>query len=782
MNEYRVQTSEAIRSVEILSPTGFSWLGKPIDQLDPAVRERLEPPTRRAYLLYNLQSRLYESFYCRGVPRPKGWDRHGLRVPAHNTLLARALSKANHGSGYVQRGWRVESVRPAGEGTEVRVVRGDLLVRAAPEDCIREGEGPLAPGDAVSIRFGKELTAISPTYYMAVGNRDLDDGDTAPLARIYFNVGPDLAPRLTDGVTRHLNDAEVPYRFKVVSDPAIFVRRDAAVLYVRRRDYGRAIGALAELVLGMARDTRPGVPAFTRRLAPGVSVAEQPADGDSFGFHRSGLIAEGLIRAHEQELTGLDARLASVAACFAELGLDLDRPYLEAESEDVYEPLPEPAGAVPAALERSEASGETETEAEASFLEVARSIGDQLAAGAQRHGGRCTWVTPEDRLNQNGSPEYVFRTLGPDLYAGTSGVGLFLAELYGATREPAFREVARGAFAHALARTRAVPGEPLGLYAGSLGVVYAAVRGAAALEDDDLRGAAAERLVELADADLAGQEFDLSTGSAGVALALLALHGELDDPALLESAVRAGEVVLGGARPSPGGLSWPSPAVPRPRDLLGYLHGASGIAHALLELYEASGDRRFADAARAAFGYERAFYDTGRGNWPDLRELRGEHAKPAVFITHWCHGAPGIALARARGYQLLGDERLREEAVAAIETTRRETERLLREGTGNFSLCHGLAGNAAVLDEASRRIGAPDGGSTSVTVGRAGVSQVARRGLPWPCGVSSGESPTLMLGVAGVGHFYLTLARPEVRSILFLEPTSARAPGAVPAA
>jgi hypothetical protein len=74
---------------------------------------------------------------------------------------------------------------------------------------------------------------------------------------------------------------------------------------------------------------RPRIPALTLELAPGVGLAEGTRDAVSFGTHRCGLIAEAVVRAHEQGLTRPAARLAMVADRFAEAGVALDAPYRE---------------------------------------------------------------------------------------------------------------------------------------------------------------------------------------------------------------------------------------------------------------------------------------------------------------------------------------------------------------------------------------------------------------------------------------------------------------------
>jgi len=42
--------------------------------------------------------------------------------------------------------------------------------------------------------------------------------------------------------------------------------------------------------------------------------------------------------------------------------------------------------------------------------------------------------------------------------------------------------------------------------------------------------------------------------------------------------------------------------------------------------------------------------------------------------------------------------------------------------------------------------------------GQHAIAQIATHDMPWPCGVNGGgETPNLMLGIAGIGHFFLRL-------------------------
>jgi lantibiotic modifying enzyme len=70
-------------------------------------------------------------------------------------------------------------------------------------------------------------------------------------------------------------------------------------------------------------------------------------------------------------------------------------------------------------------------------------------------------------------------------------------------------------------------------------------------------------------------------------------------------------------------------------------HGAAGFAYALASLSAATGRDEFAKAASECIAFENSSYDAKRHNWPDLRGDGG----PA-WPCQWCHGAPGIGLAR----------------------------------------------------------------------------------------------------------------------------------------
>jgi lantibiotic modifying enzyme len=403
---------------------------------------------------------------------------------------------------------------------------------------------------------------------------------------------------------------------------------------------------------------------------------------------------------------------------------------------------------------------------------TAEAIGRRIARDAVWHRGRCNWVGAEPLGDHTGDAigPVTYAALTPDLYAGTSGVALYLAELSAVTADPEARRTAVGAIRQALSRVHDVPPPlRLGLFSGWLGIALAAARVGVLLEAPELvaRACALVRRVTLARVD--PREFDVISGRAGAILALLALERMLDDPALRDRATRLGDDLVATAVEEDGGWSWRSPDAPRHRNLTGYSHGTAGVAHAALELFAATGRARYRDVALHAFRYERRWFDPDHGNWPDFRvDVPGRRGvQPASFATLWCHGAPGIALSRLRAHELCGDHRLGAEARAGLRTTATAIASTLDAGTGNYSLCHGLAGNADVLLHGEEILGS--GGLDTVrSVAEAGIEHHGSQRVPWPCGTHCGETPNLMLGLAGIGHFYLRLHHPSTPSVLFL--------------
>ena len=426
------------------------------------------------------------------------------------------------------------------------------------------------------------------------------------------------------------------------------------------------------------------------------------------------------------------------------------------------------------------------------FLETAHSIGLSLCRSARWQGALCTWLGPS--TEPVGSDwQIVHRLYGPEVYHGTAGNALFLSQLYRSTGDPLVRSVAEGAMRYALSQRHQIPANlRVGFYTGWAGLAYACVELGEALEDPRWTDAGLKLFRDLRDEDLDVQALDVLAGYAGGLAALLNVHQRLSlqDPEadledLMDLAKELGEKLLDRAHRREEGWSWDTTDGGSQDHLTGFSHGAAGIAWSLLELYDATRDERFLEAGLEGFRYERHWYSADEENWPDLRDpellnaARGPNptSSPLTCPHLWCHGAPGIGLSRLRGWQITGEAGLREEAEAALRSTTRDLQNHLGLG-GNYSLCHGLAGNAELLIYGSEILAEPAIRELAEQIGLVGIHRHGSPASHWPSGMmGSPEAPNLMLGLAGTGYFYLRLYDAKTPPVLILPRSSGAGQG-----
>jgi lantibiotic modifying enzyme len=380
-----------------------------------------------------------------------------------------------------------------------------------------------------------------------------------------------------------------------------------------------------------------------------------------------------------------------------------------------------------------------------SFLDAAQSIGRDIVTSAIWHDGRCSWVGVAADPKDAWQPEY--RALESNLYDGTAGVGLFLAELAAVTGHADARRTSLGAMRHAM--SRAPYSARPGFHAGSLGIAWAVARAAALLGEDELHDGA-RGLPSAARPQPDGCS-DVVLGDAGSAVARLLLAEMFDDASLLDEAVTTGEQVLERATVGPHGWSWPTPVPRYRRNLCGLSHGAGGIGWALLELFATTGDERFRKGAEGAFAYERSWLHEASGTWPDLRiggQRRNARPAPTPVRATWCHGEAGIAVTRLRAIGVLGPGSYESEARVALDTTERHLVAALPYEIEDLTLSYGLSGAADVL-LSDGRMDAP------LALGHVALERYGTSG--WPCGGGGETTPALFRGTGGIGWWLLRL-------------------------
>jgi type 2 lantibiotic biosynthesis protein LanM len=410
----------------------------------------------------------------------------------------------------------------------------------------------------------------------------------------------------------------------------------------------------------------------------------------------------------------------------------------------------------------------------ARLLDLASRIGERIVERSRQTGAHANWLG----IDLVRDREWRLTPLGLDLYNGTPGVCLFLAYLGAMTRRDVFTSTARAALATIFEQMKRFSSSgatgAVGAFGELLSPAYVIVHLARIWKDPALIERAHAAISRLGPQIAADTELDLISGSAGALALLVAIDRAAPSRTTLEAAILAAGRLIACAVSTPNDTGR---ALPAPREsfstkpLTGFSHGASGLAFALLrfasiERVDDSLRSACRELARDALRYERSAFSDEHANWPDFRresvaDLSTGASVELRYETAWCHGAPGIALARVAALAdetMSTDRNLARELEVATRTT-------LTDGFGhNHSLCHGDLGNLEAVVTARGSI------DDEVRVIAARICDSIERQGPLsgsPLGV---ETPGLMTGLAGIGFELLRLSDPRrVPSVLTLE-------------
>ena len=334
--QLNAQLRKIVRAVEARSTDSFTFAGRHFSlgaQGGMHAHGFAQQPPQGTPLAKLLEQTFYQYCSCRtfdGALR----DEQPLNVQGVD--LTPALSEANATRERWETGWQVYQLLPSGQvlahkdGRTRALWPGEFLSTDAP------GHAP-RPGMNLSVFFTRETKTMQPGFYFAFGEAQAGELDSFSLARFYWNVRAEGAVALVRAVTRGLNRFQVPFRFKCLTNSAFYTRNDAAVLYVDKRFFRVTARVLANMYDEVARHLRPDAPLFTKPLAAGLALAEEPYTGESFGMQRCRILAEAVLTAHARGHRDEASRLEEVERHFAAYGLKLEAPYLNPRSIDQYE-------------------------------------------------------------------------------------------------------------------------------------------------------------------------------------------------------------------------------------------------------------------------------------------------------------------------------------------------------------------------------------------------------------------------------------------------------------
>ncbi|WP_017318973.1 T3SS effector HopA1 family protein [Mastigocladopsis repens] len=328
----------------------YKPLELPAEALDRFQQVPLE--LQNKYRSLQLQSFLYGTYY-NGSLRPAftpDANSDGLALHQNlenNTFLGvdvafyERLHESNSGEGYFDPGW---SVLKQESDDSLVVTKNGLTLYIERQRHLHPEAQSAAVGDLVAIKLPRNR--VQNGFYMAVGNAGPSRGNPdshSEIVRIYFNLSSEGAVAVMGSLTRQLNDITLPFTFKALYNPSNYGRYDSAVLYFDKSNYKAVRLVLQTVYAEHQSQFQPEVPLFTKWLAPGLALAEEPnhkfAELESFGMNRCQIVANGLLEAWQQGDDSAKGRMSCILKHFSLLGIELQRPYLNANSEDIYTSL-----------------------------------------------------------------------------------------------------------------------------------------------------------------------------------------------------------------------------------------------------------------------------------------------------------------------------------------------------------------------------------------------------------------------------------------------------------
>ncbi len=323
-------------------------------ELPPELKSQIQtlsPELQIKYLAWQLKSFLYGVYYngsWRSISASNDTLDRSSIVKAdwsNNSFMGMdsqfydRLKTANHGVGFYDPDWQIISQENDGI---LKINKNELSLYIDRGSYLQPTELNAPVGSMVSVKMPHNL--IQNGFYIAVSDRGSFDRSLAladsQIVRFYFNITPDGAVALMAALTVELNQANIPFNFKVLYNPTDYDRYDPGVLYIQR-GYYRVVHLILEQIYPQQQAYfRSAIPLFTKQIAPGLAVAEEPdckfGEAESFGLNRCQIIANALIQANSEDAPTPATKLAAIVQNFDNMGISLEYPFLNSNSVDIY--------------------------------------------------------------------------------------------------------------------------------------------------------------------------------------------------------------------------------------------------------------------------------------------------------------------------------------------------------------------------------------------------------------------------------------------------------------
>ncbi|MEM7018352.1 MAG: lanthionine synthetase LanC family protein [Pseudomonadota bacterium] len=252
-----------------------------------------------------------------------------------------------------------------------------------------------------------------------------------------------------------------------------------------------------------------------------------------------------------------------------------------------------------------------------------------------------------------------------NLYSGSAGIALFYLELFQATNEQRYLDIATQAGLELVHKIYTIDSLPCAMMGGWGGYLFVLNELAAATGNSDMAKAAhycaqkqRDQATEISDgigwiqempyAKLTGHQgereiYDVAEGAAGVGLAWLYAHEQNIHDEALSWTVAAADRLLQVSEEAEGGLRWQlMDDIPWPFDAPNFAHGTAGVAFFMARLYEHTQQQKYLDAAIAGAGHVQSMAEDIDGGGHLVPHILND-GRPNRYYLGMCHGPAGTS-------------------------------------------------------------------------------------------------------------------------------------------
>jgi serine/threonine protein kinase len=390
------------------------------------------------------------------------------------------------------------------------------------------------------------------------------------------------------------------------------------------------------------------------------------------------------------------------------------------------------------------------------YLKLADGIGNLICKYAQKEKNGIYWITRH------------FMSYGAasrDIYIGSSGIGIFLLDLFNATKKRKYLSYAKK-IANWLVYSNTTIGrkKPLpGLYFGESGVGLFYLKLYASTSDSQYLDYA-KRQSDLVIKSLT-QSPDLMNGLAGVGLYHLILYDITNEIKFFNRAKQICKKLINSMKLYNGqDYGWKLPEKLGPGlggiCFLGMAHGSAGIGLFLLEMVKTNNNNKYIEIinhiSNSLIRYSKPILDNERALiWPYTYDN-------TKFGIYWCHGVTGIASYFLRSFQITNNQEHLDLTLKAYNTIVKHGKYI---GT---TQCHGLAGNIEFLIDLYGETKNKEILRSAYELGEILLSYKVHEGkfFKWPSEDPNIFSWDYMVGNSGIGSCLLRLANPILTNTL----------------